>query len=379
MVLIAVGRSVLCFIRVAILFSAADARHVSTTPRCSSTAGRREAAQAFFAAQRPSATGPSRLGDHDMSVFLATCASARPVRLVADDRRLHVTTTGDYDDADLRVSKSCPWIMPLNNSSVTLALTTSSTSTTPPLPRRFEGQAAVPRRQGRRLLLLLAVLRHLHLVALGIVRRQLSHRDSDGDDGLNDFVGRRDGHLAAVHIGVFGWREHSTDAVGRDLRPSPPPARAARGSRAGTRPTRPGPAGTLVRPGLRGHVLLDDVTNDFGGRRRARPLLRLRPSTTPASSAPPSRRARSSPDRDHELELTASPAPAASTTTAAARPAGATRRTRTTPRGSPSGSRNASWTWRRPPIPRDAQHQAALDVDVDVDDDDPDADAWSTV
>ena len=53
------------------------------------------------------------------------------------------------------------------------------------------------------------------LVALGVIRRQLSHRSADATTtGMNDFVVCVEmAAFSVVHLGVFGWREHATDCV----------------------------------------------------------------------------------------------------------------------------------------------------------------------
>ena len=123
----------LCFIRVAILFEVPRDVYESYViynfvALLIDYMGGEDAAQAFFAAQPPQKHWwPfGWMGDHDMSVFLATCrlctlqySIVRPLTAVCT---LFLYVSGDYDDADLRFSGSYLWLMLLNNSSVTLAL-----------------------------------------------------------------------------------------------------------------------------------------------------------------------------------------------------------------------------------------------------------------
>ena len=220
----------LCFIRVAILFEVPRDVYESYViynfvALLIDYMGGEDAAQAFFAAQPPQKHWwPfGWMGDHDMSVFLATCrlctlqySIVRPLTAVCT---LFLYVSGDYDDADLRFSGSYLWLMLLNNSSVTLALYYLIYFYHASLP-------CAPLQRGRPLAKFLAVKAVVFfcfwqycaisiLVALGVIRRQLSHRSADATTtGMNDFVVCVEmAVFSVVHLGVFGWREHATDCV----------------------------------------------------------------------------------------------------------------------------------------------------------------------
>ena len=406
----------LCFIRVAILFEVPRDCYESYViynfvALLIDYMGGEEAAQAFFAAQPPQRHWwPfGWLGDHDMSVFLATCrlctlqySLVRPMTAVCT---LVLYFTGDYDDADLRVSKSYLWIMLLNNSSVTLALYYLIYFYHASLP-------CAPLQKGKPLAKFLAVKAVVFfcfwqycvisiLVALGIVRRQLSHRDSDATTtGLNDFVVCVEMAIfAVVHIGVFGWREHSTDAV-RGATFNPLAAAGASPARGSARwdPAHEAPAQQALSydQAYADMFFIGDVTNDFwrvvktGPRVLYRGFGRVNHARKQRAAERAARRSKS-PDRDHELELASQPpAPGGVDDDCGS----ATRRRDATDpddakhRLSPSGSRNvlpsdlAAPDRRYPATPNTEERRPLdvdVDVDVDVDDDDPDAAWWSTV
>ncbi|KAJ1460849.1 organic solute transporter Ostalpha-domain-containing protein [Pelagophyceae sp. CCMP2097] len=178
-----------------------------------------EVAQAFFAAEPPQIHWwPfGCLGEHDMTVFLATCrlctlqySIVRPTTAVVS---LISYYNGTFDEADLSASSSYLWVLLLNNTSVTIALYYLVYFYHASLPcEELQQSKPLSKFLAIKAVVFFCFWQYCLINALGtfgVIDRTLAHRSEGATlTGLNDFIICLEmAFFSVLNIKVFSAKE----------------------------------------------------------------------------------------------------------------------------------------------------------------------------